>query len=113
MIEEKKTCTNCGALYDIKHDLPEEDYIEKFCPFCGHENEIEEDVILSIDARIKYNDNHYEFTDVNTSKEDFKGVQLDSYALTNAGLTYRFNVGDNIDDLDMKNTRCTKDVKYI
>jgi len=31
--EEKKTCTNCGALYDIKHDLPEEDYIEKFCPF--------------------------------------------------------------------------------
>lgn len=48
---------------------------------------------LSIDARIKYNDNHYEFTDVNTSKEDFKGVQLDSYALTNAGLTYRFNVG--------------------
>ena len=41
--EEKKTCTNCGALYDIKHDLPEEDYIEKFCPFCGHENEIEED----------------------------------------------------------------------
>jgi len=50
---------------------------------------------LSIDARIKYNDNHYEFTDVNTSKEDFKGVQLDSYALTNAGLTYRFNVGDN------------------
>ncbi|MDB4127274.1 carboxypeptidase-like regulatory domain-containing protein [Flavobacteriaceae bacterium] len=50
---------------------------------------------LSIDARIKYNDNHYEFTDVSTSKEDFKGVQLDSYALTNAGLTYRFNVGDN------------------
>ena len=50
---------------------------------------------LSIDARIKYNDNHYEFTDVNTSKEDFKGLQLDSYALTNAGLTYRFNVGDN------------------
>ena len=50
---------------------------------------------LSVDARIKYNDNHYEFTDVNTSKEDFKGVQLDSYALTNAGLTYRFNVGDN------------------
>ena len=30
MIEEKKTCTNCGALYDVKHDLPEEDYIEKF-----------------------------------------------------------------------------------
>jgi predicted RNA-binding Zn-ribbon protein involved in translation (DUF1610 family) len=47
--EEKKTCTNCGALYDIKHDLPEEDYIEKFCPFCGHENEIEEDVISHVE----------------------------------------------------------------
>ena len=35
--EEKKTCTNCGALYKVTHDLPEEDYIEKFCPFCGHE----------------------------------------------------------------------------
>ncbi len=49
--EEKKTCTNCGALYDIKHDLPEEDYIEKFCPFCGHENEIEEDVISHVEDR--------------------------------------------------------------
>jgi predicted RNA-binding Zn-ribbon protein involved in translation (DUF1610 family) len=48
---EKKTCTNCGALYDIKHDLPEEDYIEKFCPFCGHENEIEEDVISHVEDR--------------------------------------------------------------
>ena len=50
---------------------------------------------LSVDARIKYNDNHYEFTDVSTSTEDFKGVQLDSYALTNAGVTYRFSFGDN------------------
>ena len=48
--EEKKTCTNCGALYDIKHDLPEEDYIEKFCPFCGHE-EIEEDEISHVEDR--------------------------------------------------------------
>ena len=30
MIEEKKTCTNCGATYEVKHDLPEEDYIENF-----------------------------------------------------------------------------------
>ena len=51
MIEEKKTCTNCGALYDVKHDLPEEDYIVKFCPFCGHENEIEEDVISHVEDR--------------------------------------------------------------
>ena len=50
---------------------------------------------LSFDARIKYNDNHYEFTDVSTSTEDFKGVQLDSYALTNAGVTYRFSFGEN------------------
>ena len=39
MIEEKKTCINCGALYEVKHDLPEEDYIERFCPFCGEEKE--------------------------------------------------------------------------
>ena len=51
MIEEKKTCINCGALYEVKHDLPEEDYIEKFCPFCGHENEIEEDVISHVEDR--------------------------------------------------------------
>ena len=30
MIEEKKTCGNCGASYEVKHDLPEEDYIERF-----------------------------------------------------------------------------------
>ena len=50
---------------------------------------------LSIDARIKYNANHYEFTDVSTSKEDFLGDKLDTYALTNAGITYRFSFGDN------------------
>ena len=42
--EEKKTCTNCGASYDIKHDLPEEDFTERFCPFCGEEKEIEDEV---------------------------------------------------------------------
>ena len=41
---EKTTCANCGALYDIKHDLPEEDFIEKFCPFCGHENEDDDEI---------------------------------------------------------------------
>jgi len=45
MIEEgKKTCSNCGATYEIKHDLPEEDYIERFCPFCGHEKEDEDEI---------------------------------------------------------------------
>ncbi len=50
---------------------------------------------LSVDARIKYNDNHYEFTDENTSAVDYEGLQLDSYALTNAGITYRFDLGSN------------------
>ncbi len=50
---------------------------------------------LSIDARIKYNDNHYEFTNENTSREDYTGAQLDSYALTNAGITYRFTLGNS------------------
>ena len=47
MIEEsKKTCSNCGATYEIKHDLPEEDYILKYCPFCGEEltEEMEHDI---------------------------------------------------------------------
>ena len=50
---------------------------------------------LSIDARIKYRDNHYEFTNENTSIEDYKGDQLGSYALTNAGITYRFSLGNS------------------
>ena len=52
--EEKKTCTNCGALYDIKHDLPEEDFKESFCPFCGHEEEINEDEVEWVET--KYED---------------------------------------------------------
>jgi hydrogenase maturation factor HypF (carbamoyltransferase family) len=47
---EKTTCNNCGASYDIIHDLPEEDYIEKFCPFCGHENE-DNDEITHVENR--------------------------------------------------------------
>ena len=34
-MDNKKQCHNCGAHYEIEHDLPEEDYIEKYCPFCG------------------------------------------------------------------------------
>ena len=44
MIEEKKTCGNCGASYEVKHDLPEEDYIERFCPFCGEEKELNDEI---------------------------------------------------------------------
>ena len=43
-IEEKKTCGNCGASYEVKHDLPEEDYIERFCPFCGEEKENDDEI---------------------------------------------------------------------
>ena len=50
MIEEKKTCTNCGATYEVKHDLPEEDFKETFCPFCGHES-VEEDEIMHVEDR--------------------------------------------------------------
>ena len=39
MINMKK-CINCGADYKVEHDLPEEDYIEKYCPFCGEEHEV-------------------------------------------------------------------------
>ena len=40
----KKTCGNCGASYEVKHDLPEEDYIERFCPFCGEEKENDDEI---------------------------------------------------------------------
>ena len=49
-IDEKKTCINCGALYKVAHDLPEEDFTESFCPFCGHES-VEEDEINYVENR--------------------------------------------------------------
>ena len=53
MIEEKKTnCDNCGAEYNnIKHDLPEADYKERFCPFCGHEFDEEDEDFESVEDR--------------------------------------------------------------
>ena len=39
-MDNKKQCHNCGAHYKIEHDLPEEDYIEKYWPFCGEEQEV-------------------------------------------------------------------------
>ena len=53
--EEKKTCVNCGAIYNIKHDLPEEDFKEAFCPFCGHEEEVKED-----ENEVEWVENRYE-----------------------------------------------------
>ena len=48
--KEKKPVITVALSYDIKHDLPEEDYIEKFCPFCGHENE-DNDEITHVENR--------------------------------------------------------------
>ncbi len=50
---------------------------------------------LSIDANIKYYANHYEFTDENTNVSNYTGEQLGEYALTDAGLTYKFDLGSN------------------
>ena len=36
----RKKCINCGAEYTVEHDLPEEDYILKYSPFCGEEHEV-------------------------------------------------------------------------
>ena len=36
----RKKCINCGAEYKVEHDLAEEDYILKYCPFCGEEHEV-------------------------------------------------------------------------
>ena len=41
---DKKTCINCGALYNVMHDLPEDDFIEKFCPFCGEEKQLDDEI---------------------------------------------------------------------
>ena len=46
----KKDLSNCGALYNVMHDLPEEDFKETFCPFCGHES-VEEDEISHVESR--------------------------------------------------------------
>tara|TARA_B100000035_G_scaffold125296_1_gene106656 strand:+ start:324 stop:494 length:171 start_codon:yes stop_codon:yes gene_type:complete len=41
----KTVCDNCSAQYIVKHDLPEDDYIEQYCPFCGEEHEdLDEDM---------------------------------------------------------------------
>ena len=49
MIERIK-CDNCGAMYKVEHDLPEEDFIETFCPFCGEESQ-ENDEFEDVEKR--------------------------------------------------------------
>jgi len=49
-VRPKSVCDNCAATYIIVHELPEDNYTEQYCPFCGEEHEdIEEDVLLNED----------------------------------------------------------------
>lgn len=50
---------------------------------------------LTVDANVKYFANHYAYTDEFTSASGYAGDQLGEYALTDAGLTYKFNLGSN------------------
>ena len=50
---------------------------------------------LSVDANINYRDRHYEFTDQQTSAVDYEPARLGAYAITDAGLTYNFDLGSN------------------
>lgn len=50
---------------------------------------------LSVDANINYRDRHYEFTDQQTSAVDYEPTRLGAYAITDAGLTYNFDLGSN------------------
>ena len=51
MIEEERKPVLTVVLYmNVKHDLPEEDFKETYCPFCGHES-VEEDEIMHVEDR--------------------------------------------------------------
>ena len=46
----KSVCDNCSATFIIVHELPEEEYTEQYCPFCGEEHEeIQESELLNED----------------------------------------------------------------
>lgn len=51
---------------------------------------------LSVDANINYRDRHYGFTDQETSAADYEPERLGAYAITDAGLTYNFDLGSNM-----------------
>jgi rRNA maturation endonuclease Nob1 len=49
-VRPKSVCDNCSAVFVLVHELPEEEYTEQYCPFCGEEHEeIQEDVLLNED----------------------------------------------------------------
>lgn len=43
MYNKHHECIECGAAYKIKHELEPEYYSVKHCPFCGAEDELEEE----------------------------------------------------------------------
>jgi len=49
-VRPKSVCDSCSATFIIVHELPEEEYTEQYCPFCGEEHEeIQEDELLNED----------------------------------------------------------------
>ncbi len=50
---------------------------------------------LSIDGNINYTDRHYEFTDETTTANGYMPQRLHPYSLTDAGISYDFNLGSN------------------
>ena len=51
-------CENCEAEFRIKHSLDENYYKERYCPFCGEELELEEELILDDDFEQEYQANN-------------------------------------------------------
>ena len=54
-MEDKIKCENCSAEYEVKHDLPKDDFTIRYCPFCRQEREVDEDDVLS-EAEDRYED---------------------------------------------------------
>lgn len=50
---------------------------------------------LSVDGNINYQDRHYEFTNESTSVSEYVPARLHPYSITDAGLSYDFNLGSN------------------
>ena len=50
-MEDKIKCENCSAEYEVKHDLPKDDFTIRYCPFCRQEREIEDDVFNGVEDR--------------------------------------------------------------
>jgi hypothetical protein len=45
MFDEEHECNNCDAVFKVDHDLDDDYYIVKHCPFCGTKvTEDEEDL---------------------------------------------------------------------